>query len=255
MTLTILHTNDVHGRWSQPFADALRQLREQLNALLLDAGDCIRAGNLAIPLKPESAWEFMRQAGYHAATIGNREFHFLPSGFLAKVRGAPCPLLCANLRSKQPDTPLPVQPIWQGEHAGVRIGIIGLTVPMITPHMRSASVSAYLFDPPLSVAQEWASRLRPDVDLLVALTHIGVGQDRKLAEACPLLDLIIGGHSHTPLKTPERVGRVWIAQARPFARGVGILRLSRWETDWELNGEIVNPRAHKSEVYYMGDEE
>ncbi|MCS7065230.1 MAG: metallophosphoesterase [Fimbriimonadales bacterium] len=236
--LTILHTNDVHGRWSASFVERLRQLREPMDALLLDAGDGLRAGNLSIPLKPPAEWDYMCQAGYDAMTLGNREFHILPKGFLAKVQGAPCPLLCANIRPKQPDTPLPVQPVWRGERAGVRVGVVGLTVPMVTPRMQSARLSAYLFDPPLEVAREWATRLRPEVDLLIALTHLGITQDRRLAEMCPEFDLIIGGHSHTPLEPPERVGRVWIAQSKPFARGVGVLQLTRTIEGWQVAGRI-----------------
>jgi 5'-nucleotidase len=239
MQLTILHTNDVHGRWSLPFVERLRELREQHDALLLDAGDCLRVGNLAIPLKPEPAWELMRQAGYSAVTLGNREFHILPSGFMAKVQGAPCPLLCANIRVRQPDAPLPTQPVWCGEWGGVRIGIVGLTVPMVTPRMRSRVLSAYLFDPPLEVARAWVARLRPEVALLIALTHLGIEMDRKLAEACPQLDVIIGGHSHTPLMQPERVGRVWIAQSKPFARGVGMLHFAYASEGWQVDGEIL----------------
>lgn len=247
-TLTILHTNDVHGRWSTPFVEKLRQLRalegkplgEPNKALLLDAGDCLRTGNIAIPIKSPAEWDYIRQAGYDAITIGNREFHILPKGFLAKVQGAPCPLLCANIHPKQPDTPLPVQPVWQGERAGIRVGVVGLTVPMVTPRMQSAKLSAYLFDPPLEVAREWATRLRQQVDLLIALTHLGITQDRLLAEACPEFDLIIGGHSHTPLECPERVGNVWIAQSKPFARGIGILHLTSTPDGWQIAGEIVD---------------
>jgi len=238
MTLTILHTNDVHGRWKTPFVERLRQLRESYNALLLDAGDCLRVGNIAIPLKPPAEWDLMRQAGYDAITMGNREFHIMPSGFLAKVQGAPCPLLCANIRPKHLDTPLPVQPIWQGERADVRIGIVGLTVPMVTLRMQSARLSAYLFDPPIEVARKWVVHLRPEVDLLIALTHLGITLDRKLAEACPELDLVIGGHSHTPLDTPERVGRVWIVQSKPFARGIGILQLTAASDGWQVKSII-----------------
>ncbi|GBC91935.1 Trifunctional nucleotide phosphoesterase protein YfkN [bacterium HR15] len=240
MTLTILHTNDAHGRWKMPFVEKLRQLREQHAALLLDAGDCLRTGNIAIPMKPPAEWDYIRQAGYDAITIGNREFHILPKGFLAKVQGAPCPLLCANIRPKHPDTPLPVQSVWRGERAGVQIGIVGLTIPMVTPRMQSARLSAYLFDPPLTVAREWATRLRPQVDLLIALTHLGIDQDRKLAAACPEFDLIIGGHSHTPLERPERIGTVWVAQAKPFARGIGVLHLTRTPDGWHIEGEIAN---------------
>jgi 2',3'-cyclic-nucleotide 2'-phosphodiesterase (5'-nucleotidase family) len=234
MRLALLHTSDAHNRWNEAFVSRLRALKAQHDALLLDSGDAIRAGNVAIPLRPESAWDWMREAGYDAMTIGNREFHLTAGGFRAKTQGAPCPLLCANLRPKSPDAPIPVQPVWRTEHSGVRVAIVGLTVPMITPRMKVAALSAYLFDPPLEVAREWVARLRPEADLLIALTHIGVQRDRLLAEACPELDVILGGHSHTPTETPEQVGDVWLSHAPPFCKGATLLTLARREARWTL---------------------
>ncbi len=235
MKIALVHTNDAHNRWNEAFVARLRELKVQHNALLLDSGDCIRSGNIGIPLRPEPAWDWMRQAGYDAITIGNREFHITAGGFLAKTRGAPCPLLCANIRPKQPETPLPVQPVWQTVHQGVRVAVIGLTVPMVTPRMKTAPLSAYLFDSPIETAKLWVPRLRPEADLLIALTHIGVSQDRLLAEACPELDLILGGHSHTPINPPEQVNGVWMSQSPPFCKGATLLTLTRSGAHWELS--------------------
>jgi 5'-nucleotidase len=234
MRLALLHTSDAHNRWSEPFVSHLRALKDQHDALLLDSGDSIRAGNIGIPLRPESAWDWMRAAGYDAMTIGNREFHLTVAGFVAKTRGAPCPLLCANLRPKSPDTPLPVQPVWRTEHRGVRVAVLGLTMPMVTARMKVAALSAYLFDPPLETARLWVQRLRLEADLLIALTHLGIQHDRLLAEACPELDVILGGHSHTPTETPEQVGGVWLSHAPPFCKGATLLTLTRRHDRWEL---------------------
>lgn len=238
MALSILHTNDWHGRLDQAKAERLKALREEFNALLLDAGDLIRSGNVAIPFSPDPAWEWMALAGYHAMTIGNREFHFSAKGFLAKVGAAPCPLLCANLRAKSPDAPLPVVPYLLLEQGGYRIGLLGLTVPMITPRMKSAWLSAYLFDPPIQVAARWVPVLRAQVDLLIALTHIGVQEDRRLASQVSGFDLIIGGHSHTPLCPPEVVAGVPILQAEPYGHSVGLVQL-HWIDRWELEAQRI----------------
>lgn len=240
MRIALIHTNDAHNRWNAAFVELLRALKTQHNALLLDSGDCIRAGNLGIPLRPEPAWRWMREAGYDAITIGNREFHLTVGGFLAKTRDAPAPLLCANLRPKQPDTPVPVQAAWQTVHRGVRVAVLGLTVPMITPRMRSAALSAYLFDPPIETARAWIPRLRPETDLLIALTHIGSQHDRRLAEACPEFDLILGGHSHTPIHPPEQVSGVWVSQSPPYCGGAVLLLLQRAGDHWAIEqAELV----------------
>ena len=44
--------------------------------------------------------------------------------------------------------------------------------------------------------------LRKAADLVVAVTHIGVDEDIKLAAEVPGIDLIVGGHSHTLLPHP-----------------------------------------------------
>lgn len=234
MRIALLHTNDAHNRWNEAFVARLRTLKAQHNALLLDSGDCIRSGNLGIPLRPEPAWTWMRQAGYDALTLGNREFHLTVSGFLAKTRGVPCPLLCANLRSKQPDTPIPVRPVWCTVHQGVRVAVLGLTVPMITPRMKSAALSAYLFDAPLEAAREWVPHLRSEADLLIALTHLGARHDRLLAEAHAEIDVILGGHSHTPIRPPEQVNGVWLCQSPPFCKGATLLILTRAGARWQV---------------------
>jgi hypothetical protein len=56
MRLALLHTSDAHNRWNEAFVSHLRALKAQHDALLLDSGDSIRAGNIGIPLRPESAW-------------------------------------------------------------------------------------------------------------------------------------------------------------------------------------------------------
>lgn len=218
----ILHTNDSHGRLTQEKAERLRELKAEHNAILLDAGDVIKAGNIAIPLAPDPAWRWVELAGYDAITIGNREFHLTAKGFLAKVALAPCPLLAANIRAKRTKAPLPVQPFVV---LNDKIGVLGLMPAMITPRMKSAILSAYLFDPPLAAAEIWLPQLKAQCKTVIALTHIGLKDDRRLAAARPDLSVIIGGHSHTPVFPPDSDYGAPIVQAQPFARSVGLLTL------------------------------
>ena len=220
LRLTILHTNDFHGSLDAPRSDTLRGMREADDALLLDSGDCIKAGNLAIPLGEDPAWARLEHAGCAAGVLGNRETHPLRTGFEAKIRGARHPLLCANLRAKSGgESPLPATLLL--ERDGLRIGLVGVMVPIVTERMASAAVSTYLWDAPIPTAQVHAERLRPEVDLLIALTHIGHKQDLELARACPLFDLILGGHSHTVVDTPVKVGDTYVCQGGSHGRYVG----------------------------------
>jgi 5'-nucleotidase/UDP-sugar diphosphatase len=53
------------------------------------------------------------------------------------------------------------------------------------------------------------------VDIIIALTHVGLPVDMRIAEAVTGLDLIVGGHSHTYLSAddPDRAGAypTWIS--------------------------------------------
>ncbi|MCD6336694.1 MAG: 5'-nucleotidase C-terminal domain-containing protein, partial [Candidatus Marinimicrobia bacterium] len=60
------------------------------------------------------------------------------------------------------------------------------------------------------------------IDLFIVVSHIGINADRKLAEAVPEIDLIIGGHSHTYMRQAENVNGVWIVQANDHGRYAGV---------------------------------
>lgn len=222
--LRILHTNDLHGTLTPERAERLRPLREAAD-LYLDSGDCIKTGNLGVPLRPEPVWPLLADLGCAASCLGNRETHPIEAAFHAKLAGAAHPVLCANLRRKDGTRPLPGT--LELEVQGVRVGIVAVMVPMVTERMATKAASAYLWDPPLPVAQVEAERLRPRVDLLLALTHIGDRQDLQLAQQCPLFDAILGGHSHTVRETPLMIGSTAVCQGGSHGRYAGVYEWSR----------------------------
>lgn len=51
---------------------------------------------------------------------------------------------------------------------------------------------------------EEAGRLKSQgVDIIIVLSHCGLDVDRIMAAKCPLIDLVVGGHSHTFLYTGD----------------------------------------------------
>lgn len=188
-------------------------------------------------MRPESVWQFLSQATCTASVIGNRETHLMEGAFRAKLAGASHPILCANLKTKTGEPFLPSNLIF--EINGQSIGVIGVSVPMVTDRMKSKAMSAFIWELPIPVAISEAKIIRPQVDLLIALTHIGVQNDRILAQKCPEIDIILGGHSHTILPKPEKVGQTWICQGGSHARFIGKYQ---WE-DGELQGSLIDWKA------------
>ncbi len=229
--MTILHTNDFHGGLSPARLEALKALRARAD-LYLDGGDAVTYGNVAVPTAPDGVWPRLAELACDASVPGNREFHVLAPVFRSKLAGLAHPMVCANLFLKGGERLFP--PSVVVERAGARIGIVGGMVAMVTARMAARHLSAYLMTPPVPAIAEEARRLRPEVDVLVALTHVGLRRDRELAGACPELDLILGAHSHDVLP-PEREGGVWIAQTGSHGRYAGL-----WTWDGRtLAGELV----------------
>jgi 2',3'-cyclic-nucleotide 2'-phosphodiesterase (5'-nucleotidase family) len=232
--LRILSTNDMHGTLSGAVFDELLLLRKHAD-LYFDCGDCIKTGNLGVPLKQEPVWSRLSQLECTASVLGNRETHLLESAFRKKLQGAAHPVLCGNLRSKNGSYPLPRT--LETEVRGVRVGVVAVMVPMVTERMKTQAASAYLWDPPIATAKLLAPELRPRVDILIALTHIGHKQDLKLAEECPLFDIVLGGHSHTVLSEPVRIGSTYICQAGSHNRFAGMYE---WAGGEGLSGGLRN---------------
>ena len=227
-TLDILHTNDFHNHLSDAQAQTIRAAKNGLeNVLLLDAGDAVSAGNIGVRPGGELILTRMSETGYDAMTLGNREFHVADALLRAKIGKAQFPILCANVRWREDrGEALPLGPhIVKTLPNGLRVGVFGLTVPMVTPRMAARVVSAFLFDDPIAVGRAQIEALRPTVDVLIALTHIGIREDERLAQTCPELDLVIGGHSHVVLPAPQIVGGVPIVQGGWFGHYLGRVTL------------------------------
>lgn len=237
MAVTILHTNDFHGTLSPAGVARIQTLKAESEppVFYFDSGDCIKAGNLSIPMRQEEAWGLLAEAGCDAGAMGNRETHVMEAGFRAKLAGAQHPVLAANIRNKWGQRPFPQQLVFERED--IKVGVVGVMVPMVTEGTMSAAASSYLWDLPIPTALNLGSELRDNVDLLIALTHIGLKQDEILA-GHGLFDVILGGHSHTVLEQPLQLGSTWICQGGAHGRFIGVYQ---WDTAQKNLSGVLQP--------------
>ncbi|MBA3725085.1 MAG: metallophosphoesterase [Armatimonadetes bacterium] len=224
--MVILHTNDMHGKLNVEAAEKLKELRPTAD-FYFDCGDCVKSGNIAIPLSVESVWARLADARCTASVPGNREFHVTEAGFRAKLAGCKHPVLAANLKWKggkhqalldgldTEDDPLPSELII-GDAA-----VFGVMVPMVTDGMAAKHLSAFVNTSPIKAAKACVERLRGSAKTLICLSHIGLAEDLALAAKVPGIDLILGGHSHTFLEEPNKVGETWVCQTGSHARFAG----------------------------------
>ena len=249
VTLTILHTNDMHAAYlpneafwvrgeEKPFIGGFRELayvvdsvrRHRTNSLLLDAGD-VMTGTPLSDREYRGAdggliLEMMNMIGYEVWCPGNHDFDISQEDMQALVRIADFPTVCANLVDENGNHHLGNRPYVILERGGLTIGIIGLMTQYLYSEVIQKNLAGIRVLPLAETLQEWIDELDPQTDLLIALTHQGVDEDSLLAASVTGLDIIIGGHSHTRLKEPTTVNGVLIAQAGSRAQNLGLLTVT-----------------------------
>lgn len=240
-TLVILHTNDTHARL-EPFKPwgaeqevggqvRLASLVEEVRAeypgkvLLLDAGDAWHGTNIANVFQGESVVEVMNAMGYDAMVLGNHDFNYGQEVLAERMAQAEFPVLAANVIKEATGEVVGTSALLKTV-GGVKVGIIGLSTPDTPVVTHPKNVEGLVFADPVERAQSLVSYLEPKVDLIIALTHLGLAADKELAEAVPGIDVIVGGHSHTRLAAPVIVGNTYIVQAGEHTEALGYLELT-----------------------------
>ena len=225
--LTILHTNDTHGRfWHNDKGEygmaAQKTLVERLRAeakaagsevLVLSGGDV----NTGVPESDlqdaEPDCMAMNSIRYDAMAVGNHEFDN-PLTILEKQRQwAQFPMISANIYDKTSGKryfdPYKVFKL----ESGLKVAVLGLTTEDTAQLVDPNNVQTLEFRDPTTEAANLGKQIRDnkEANLVLAITHMGHyenGQhgsnapgDVEMARALPAgtLDAIIGGHSQNPV--------------------------------------------------------
>ncbi|AWG84736.1 bifunctional UDP-sugar hydrolase/5'-nucleotidase [Vibrio parahaemolyticus] len=224
--LTVLHTNDHHGRFWQnkhgEYGMAARktlidELRDEIQAeggsvLLLSGGD-INTGVPESDLQDaEPDFKGMSKIGYDAMALGNHEFDNPLDVLFKQQDWANFPMLSANIYDKKTGKRL-FQPYAMFNKQGIKIAVIGLTTEDTAKLGNPEFIGQVDFRDPKAEAKELIAELKKteNPDLIFAVTHMGhyengnrginapgdVALARYLNEGD--LDMIVGGHSQEPV--------------------------------------------------------
>ncbi len=227
VSLTILHTNDTHSHllpFSYPsigpieagpskvdlkersdiggiarratLVNTIRREQAARNATVwvVDAGDFYEGTPLSTVYRGEADIAAMNAVGYTMATLGNHEFN-LPLAQVKKLISlAKFPFVVSNVNETATGKPLARE--FLIEKVGpVRIGVFGL-VTHESARYPAAKDGAAVADE-IEAARRMVTTLRPQVDIIMAISHAGEQVDDQIAAQLPGVDVIIGGHSHS----------------------------------------------------------
>ncbi|TFG37191.1 MAG: bifunctional UDP-sugar hydrolase/5'-nucleotidase [Desulfobacterales bacterium] len=246
--VTILHTNDHHGRfWNNRYGEygmaarktLVDRIRKEVAAegghvLLLDAGDI----NTGVPesdiLDAEPDIRAMNRIGYDAMAAGNHEFDNLPEVLKKQMAWMLFPLLSANVYERSSGWCL-MQPYKIFTFDGLRIAVVGFTTSDTCKQGNPDVVGLFKFEPVIEAAARLVPEIRQQSDILVALTHIGyyplgihspnAPGSVSLARSVDGIDVIVDGHTHEQMDTPVKEGNAIIVQAFEHGKYLGRMDL------------------------------
>lgn len=237
--LTLLHTADIHSRLF-PYAlqitqsdanlglgtaDAIatvggvarmasvvaRERAKSDRVLHIDGGDCFQGAPVFNFYDGEAEIRALSTMGIDAQVIANHEFDKGALNARTQLyKWANYPVLAANYLLDDPDNPVSpglenvLQPFTTFNVRGLRVGVIG---------MGNLSSLSSLYERPsrlgitpletIDVAQAYIDLLRPLVDVIVFVTHLGLTSDQEMIRGTTGIDVVLGGHNHIVLQPPQ----------------------------------------------------
>ncbi len=170
--------------------------------------------------KAEQVIKAFNIIGCDALNVGDNDLAEGKEYLLERADESNFPFISANLIDTTSGKPL-FEAYVIKEVDGLRIGIFGLIT-----HRAKLGNPDLLIDDPYETAKRVVSELKEKCDLVIALTHLGVSDDKRLAQQVPGINIIVGGHSSSKLETPLRVNDTIILQAYLQGRYLGRLDLT-----------------------------
>ncbi|OQK44281.1 bifunctional UDP-sugar hydrolase/5'-nucleotidase periplasmic [Vibrio vulnificus] len=274
--LTVLHTNDHHGRfWQNKYGEygmaarktLIDELRAEIQAeggsvLLLSGGD-INTGVPESDLQDaEPDFKGMSKIGYDAMALGNHEFDNPLDVLMKQKEWANFPMLSANIYDKKTGERM-FQAYEMFDKQGIKIAVIGLTTEDTAKLGNPEFIGAIDFRDPKEEAKKLIAELKETEkpDLIFAVTHMGHYEDGKRGINAPGdvalarylnegdLDMIVGGHSQEPvcMEAPNVVKKNFkpADECKPDQQnGTYIVQAHEWgkyvgRADYEFrNGEL-----------------
>lgn len=237
--LTLIHTSDIHSRLfpyqytpltpdkaagmqdgKGPYGGVARMAyvvkreRERADRVLhIDGGDVSQGAPIYNYFKGEAEFKALAQLGTDAMVVANHEFDTGSVNLQDKIQKyATFPVLAANY--KFDDATFPgvapignvIQPYAVFNVRGLRVGVIGMgNLSTLTSIFELPNKLGFLPYSTTEIAQYYIDVLRPQVDLVVLVTHLGLEVDERMIQTTEGADVILGGHNHIVVSPPKTV--------------------------------------------------
>ena len=257
--LTILHSSDIHSRLF-PYDLEIAQVdstlglgnvgdiknvggvgrmnyvlsRERARAdrvLHLSSGDVFEGAPVFNFFSGEPEMRSQSALGVDAMVIGNHEFDRGALNVTTQIqRWANFPVLAANYDTypvTQPNSEIGtvLTPFTVFDQNGLKVAVIGMgNIDTLASSFDQPNTLGFVPLNTHEVAQFYIDLVRPYVDVVVMLTHLGLESDQDMIQNTTGIDVVMGGHNHIVINpsqklqdcsaSPTSPGYIWVPDPR-----------------------------------------
>jgi 5'-nucleotidase/UDP-sugar diphosphatase len=209
--ITFLHTNDVYETSPKKGQGGLAELMTLLeaeraagdNVITTFGGDLISPSILSGLLEGAQMIELFNALKVDVAVPGNHEFDFGPEVAAKRIGESKFPWLGTNVLGPDGKPAIGMAASHMVTAGDFKVGFFGvLTTDTDTLSSPGPDIS---FAPVIETAKQAVAALQEaGADVIVALTHLEIAEDRQLVKEVKGINLVLGGHDHDPITFYER---------------------------------------------------
>src|SRR6476620_4091574 len=227
-------------------ATFFRQMRqENPDTFIIDTGDMFQGSQLSVETTGKAIQPILNAIGYDLYLPGNWEVVYYKKAMQQLLGGLSAPKICANMYHDIGDGrkgELIFPPYYTWSAAGIKIGFVGYTDPLVPIRQSPAYSKGIIYTKPEENLEHYVSVLREQeqCNMVILLSHLGLSQQIALSNsnACKGVDYILGGDTHERVRTPIYGKYSKVVEPGAFGSFVGKLDLV------VENGKII--REHYS---------
>lgn len=238
-TIQIVHTNDIHGYYTETkngtlgFA-VLKSIVDLEGAdLVLDMGDTFHGQAFATIDEGSSIAQLMKEVGYDAVTPGNHDWSYGAERLkeLEKIGGFP--ILAANVTTLNGDDFFEqnylVKEVTADDGTKLKVGVVGVIDDEFYRSTASDNIAGLTFEEEAQEATKIAQYLN-DVekcDIVLAMTH--QSNCEEFIANIKGIDAVLAGHEHIVMDEsyPDSEGKlVPVVEAGYYMNNIGVMELT-----------------------------
>ncbi|WP_278381230.1 metallophosphoesterase [Pseudoalteromonas distincta] len=242
-SVRFVHVADLHARfgYEEQYFSRIKAYYNQVasqtpHTLFTNGGDDYEKGTVAEQLSQGTATEeAIKAMQFDLRVVGNHDYAWGPEKLLSYSQDENAIVLASNTRYEAEQ---------RQDFAGVgfakvqvgciTLGVFGMTsVPWneLDEPIQDDPIPDFIKQFKMSwqwqqIAQSIVNQYSDDVDYMIMLSHLGVGQDTDMATNVPGIDLVLGGHTHGGESYTTLDNGAIVLQPDFYAKGITDLTLT-----------------------------